>query len=344
MPSTGLKLPAAVAQSVSADIDWTNINNVLTDNATNVTVVATSFSNSEDLQITQFGISLPSSAAVVKGVIVEIDDSSSFGAGSQVNVSLTKDGTTPVGTPVSYSVTGLQTLGSATSLWGTTLTKAEVEASTFGVLVTAQGGDPGNLDTVIDYVKLNVYYEEETAWLAMGTFGQTGTGSLWFDEENVVSDDATVVSSADDGLDAQSMWLTLTNMGAGIPTGATINGFEVKAEIVTNTSLDDISFILTKNLSGFISLTGVEKITNNGASVVTLGSPTDMWSTSLTEADVNHQNFGVAVKANDTSGAAGYSVSLDYVFIKVYYTSSTWTPETNSTVTLRIVSPGARWI
>lgn len=73
---------------------------------------------------------------------------------------LTKDGATPVGdfrTDATVGVGANHVLGSSTDLWGTTLTAAEVNAVTFGLLFFYESSDPVAEPIAVDRVRLKIY-------------------------------------------------------------------------------------------------------------------------------------------------------------------------------------------
>ena len=85
------------------------------------------------------------------------------GGTEQIEVSLTKDGTNPVGatkTVALLSTDATYTFGDAADLWGTTLSVAEVGASTFGLLVRRpqSGGESVFIPKYVDFATLAVFY------------------------------------------------------------------------------------------------------------------------------------------------------------------------------------------
>jgi hypothetical protein len=110
---------------------------------------------------------IPSNASI-KGIVVEYQ--AYYGdAGATIqdkDVYLTKSATgttTAVGDDKgtqTWTVTTptVQTYGSATDLWGTTWTPAEINSADFGVMISASGTG-ANTNIYIDYVKITVYYQ-----------------------------------------------------------------------------------------------------------------------------------------------------------------------------------------
>ncbi|MCK7460631.1 MAG: hypothetical protein MZU84_00340 [Sphingobacterium sp.] len=120
--------------------------------------------------------------------------------------------------------------------------------------------------------------------------------------------------------------LVLTNFSfPAIPVNATITGIEVVIDRhYTTSNIHVIDGMIQLSLSG--SAIGQNKanatywpLTNDATS--TYGGPSDLWSTSLTPANINTSTFGVRIKAKgDGNGTA--MAYVDYATIKVYYTTS----------------------
>lgn len=159
MASTGATLPTtAVNVDNASGVAWTNPTNVLADD-TSFSVLTLTVPSSGDFLITgTYGFAIPTGAPIV-GIEATIRHASD-GVGGNPYVNITKDGAAPLGTAKFLSVTGIETTdtrGGAADLWGLSFTEAEVEATTFGLLV---GGDTDStLDCQVDYVQLNIFYD-----------------------------------------------------------------------------------------------------------------------------------------------------------------------------------------
>ncbi len=145
----------------------------------------------------------------------------------------------------------------------------------------------------------------------------------------------------------QSDYMTLSDFDISIPLAVTICGIEVTIERkasglgILGASVRDHVVQLVKNGS----LVGNNKASSTnwtGSKVTTTyGGSSDLWGTTWTSADVNHNNFGLSFSAELRSGAAGLflSADIDNVTITVYYQhvvlpgsvlSFTGTPKGNS--------------
>lgn len=219
MATSGPNYPGTVASlsnagtSESSD-NWLNPSNVNSDNATESTIVAATYDSpdiSELLVCSNFGFALPS--AIIDGITVEIDRRSIIASsGKDFRVQLAK-GTTfanLVGTNKAVPATiwpsssTVATYGGVSDLWGTTWTEAEIESSSFAVMISCQA-NIANADVGIDYVRVTITYHENpdrTATVALTgggvvsyTYSQTGanpptvTTTIYLDQDAA---DATV--------------------------------------------------------------------------------------------------------------------------------------------------------
>lgn len=156
----GYALPTEARQVDDSALgnSWSNIANVLADDATYATITPVVSQVSDSLILTGFGFNLPA-AAVIRGVQVEYQmklDFSSPGVAARVTL---MDGSTTIGTTgVSGSHTNTteaaQTLGSATDTWGATLDGGVINR--LGIQFKI-GGANGNL-WYLDCVRVRVYY------------------------------------------------------------------------------------------------------------------------------------------------------------------------------------------
>ncbi len=115
----------------------------------------------------------------------------------------------------------------------------------------------------------------------------------------------------------------LTGFGFAIPSTATINGITVEIErFMSQGSCRDENIQL---INGSSSLVGDNKATattwagTDPNSYITYGGSTDDWNASLTAADLNSANFGVAIQARASSNNT--RPRIDHVRISVTYTA-----------------------
>jgi LPXTG-motif cell wall-anchored protein len=145
---------------------WSNTGNITTDDTSYATLSISNNGNSHYLNATNYGFSIPT-GATINGIQVSImRQSSSNSGGSSINddvVQLIKGGTrvgTDKGTstdwPTTMSVAGY---GSASDLWSTTWTPADINASNFGVALSGHNQSFTSSRTAsVDYMQITVTY------------------------------------------------------------------------------------------------------------------------------------------------------------------------------------------
>lgn len=162
--STGPRYPTTTTTVDGSGIsgEWDNPANIFADDGTNATAAFLGPPTSTlDLDGQTFGFNIPSNA-VIDGIKMEIEVvSSNRWAEANGVVRLKKAGVFVGSNQAGLgSAAGLiWTYGSATNLWGTTWTPAEINAAGFGVDFSAVYTSSGNDFTIaIDYIRLTVYW------------------------------------------------------------------------------------------------------------------------------------------------------------------------------------------
>jgi hypothetical protein len=147
-------------------ISWSNPGNITTAGTPYATAALSTSATSEYLQGTNYGFSIPTNATI-DGIQVTIRrQSSSCGGGNSINditVRLIKGGTitgdnkaTTTDWPTSL---GTATYGGAADLWATTWTPADINASNFGVALSAVNQSSYSSRTAtVDYMQISVTY------------------------------------------------------------------------------------------------------------------------------------------------------------------------------------------
>jgi hypothetical protein len=230
--------------------------------------------------------------------------------------------------------TGSHNMQTETITLGETFTSQDLNADTKFVLGP---WEPTDEDLV----------SSDTGFDPVGTgANNTGAGTVsWTNPTNITSSDDSW-AYANTGpigspFSTTSQYLFATNFGFAIPTGATIDGIEVSIErfrftTATGSVTDNtVSLIIAGTVSGD-NKAGEAGGWNQGSSTVDsggneveaiFGDSSDLWGLSLTPADINNSNFGVALRVNLAAsvGSAPYGAraNVDHVKIKVYYTEST---------------------
>ena len=207
--SVGPNAPGSGANVAGANADWINPGNVLTDNAAVASVSLAAMGNISDLlAVTNFGFSFLT-AETILGIVIEVNQpfvTIDVTPDGHMTMWLTKNGSVIAGTEKVISQgDGWVPIGGDSDLWGTTLTPAEVNASTFGALFkTTATFDPvtGSLDAV----RAKVYYLPVQSTPISGTdsgFGVDDT-SLSFQasaSESSVFTDASILGVSNPGIE-----------------------------------------------------------------------------------------------------------------------------------------------
>lgn len=183
----------------------------------------------------------------------------------------------------------------------------------------------------------------------------TGVGTVaWTNAGNVAADDNVYATIAINN--ATSNYLQATNYGFSIPPEATINGIAVTIGRFQNATAsgNDVRDNVVQLIKGGTivgsnkAATGTEWPTSEG--IASYGNSSDLWGTTVTPADINASNFGVALAVYTTNSR---TASVDYIQISVTYTgtylsqftamntgSSTWCAGETRTVTVTIKNNG----
>ena len=168
-----------------------------------------------------------------------------------------------------------------------------------------------------------------------------GTGTrTWSNPTNIRNQDSNFsTTSLSSG--QVSHYLKGTNFGFTIPTNAIINGIGVNvtrrasSNSSSNQIVDNVvSLVKSSSIVGNNkAVTGSAWGTSSSGTIVTYGSPTDLWGTTWTATDINNTNFGIVFSAKRSGGSgSSNTASVDYINITVYYTN----PATNTACKLGI--------
>ena len=167
---------------------------------------------------------------------------------------------------------------------------------------------------------------EVTAWLNPGVaanVARSGSGDVWTDPDNARNGSTSDYAEATPNAGAYSDWLRLTDFGlaAAIPTGATIDGIEVRKFRRASSSSREFhdNAIYLRRSTGQAgenkALSG-----NWGTTAVTdyHGGFTDLWGAAWTRDDIIHPDFGVDISIGENG--TGYRAEIYYVQVRVHYT------------------------
>lgn len=157
--------PGTVANDSSVgDVAWSNPSNATTEDGSNATCSLNAAQTSQYINATNFGFTIPT-GAVIKGVEATFKAQSSvLSTTKEQSVTLMKAGSR-AGSALDFGLVSWLTslaskiAGTATSLWGTTITASEVNASNFGVSFRAQNAGVLTASAQLDSITMTVHYD-----------------------------------------------------------------------------------------------------------------------------------------------------------------------------------------
>lgn len=162
MTTTGPNSAGTGASSGGAGNPWSNPTRVVASDNSRAACVLGITDVSEYLIVTDFGFAITGSD-VIAGILFEIEASESLGGIAITEVFATKNGSATVGDDQEGSTQSLTTTdtyysyGGASSLWGTTWTAAEINATTFGVMIQCSpDGGSGSRSAQVDHVRCTI--------------------------------------------------------------------------------------------------------------------------------------------------------------------------------------------
>jgi len=214
----------------SADVSWHNPSNAVGNTPSTYAEADTDKHDTTDqLRLTNFGFNVPAGAAIneITATLTTTGSNDPIGG---AGIQLTKNGTTAVGTAPAASSgwsSGSLVLENGTNLWGTTWTAADINSSSFGLLVQPSGQHSGEAFRIYS-AKIAVSY----------TLVTQPPSSLTFTA--VVGDDQVAQGN-------QTYSINLTNPTTTDPGGAALGASSVATTVIDN----DIAFSITGGTTVF---------------------------------------------------------------------------------------------
>ena len=164
MADTGFVSPGAFAsvENTIGDIAWSDPANAGASDNSRATATVSSSGFTQELRGTSLGLSIP---ADPDGIEVTIERNTAGGGATVFTDNLVQliKGGTPGGdnkaSATAWNTTeDTITYGGPTDLWGQTWTAADINASTFGVLLRAQRAGSSGQTAQVDHIQIKVYY------------------------------------------------------------------------------------------------------------------------------------------------------------------------------------------
>ena len=153
-----------VSDSAVGDVAWTNPGNAAASDDAKATVILTPGQTSQYLKVTNFGFNLPVGATPV-GILFSYE---AQGSGNNLRdefIRLVKGGAVVGNNYANVMLNWFEgadkarTRGGEADLWGTTWTRAEINASDFGVVLSCRNVHAtSNRTASVDHITLTVYY------------------------------------------------------------------------------------------------------------------------------------------------------------------------------------------
>jgi hypothetical protein len=161
--TAGTKAENVARTDVQNTVDWTNVENALTDDGKFATVTLAAGQQSATLRVSGFGFSIPASAETW-GIEVQLKRQAPDGGvqDHQINVEIEgKPSRYKVLTvPWPTTIVGTHDYGQAVDTWGVDLYPADVDKATFAAAVTIErtSDATGPVTALVDSLKIAVHY------------------------------------------------------------------------------------------------------------------------------------------------------------------------------------------
>ncbi|MFC1913552.1 hypothetical protein ACFLX7_05130 [Chloroflexota bacterium] len=157
---------------------------------------------------------------------------------------------------------------------------------------------------------------------AVSTIVGSYNGAPWLTPTNAGADDSTTTNVGISALDKEpTEQLDATDFGFAIPLGSTIDGIVLEYDRFSPDVGADVTDTLVQ-LRHAGALVGINKAAGAGwattETIVTFGTSSDVWGTTLTAAQINESTFGVSVVATTITNNS--QAEIDFLRITVYYT------------------------
>lgn len=295
---------------------WANPTNVFSSNDTYATYDQTNGA----LAVTGFGFAIPSDSTIA-GIEVKVEGNGEHATPlyNTIQVALTKDGSVISGSYSSDQILAQDvdttlTFGSTTSMFSTTLTPAEVNASTFGIFLRRSNNGTGftNDELRIDHVQVRVTYRSVEEMEGFDYFDFDGAIHL------VVVAGGGIVRSTDDGV----TWDACS--GATLTAGVDVNMNQNGGYLYITNGVDEIvRYDGTTTLQTYTALT-------------TPAAPTVVETGSGLTSGTSYQYYYKCSRVNQV----GFSIASDAsTVIQTGLARESWSAGTNyATLTLPALS------
>jgi len=153
------------------------------------------------------------------------------------------------------------------------------------------------------------------------------SGYTWTNQQNATASDNVYATIGITSSSQTTPYHKTSGFGFNVPADAVISGIEIlfeRGQTTANCFYDESASLMKDGSTPILSS---NKASSNPKtywpttdSVITYGSPTDLWNQSWTPAEINSNGFGFGVYARKTCSGTMRYARIDYVGAKVYYT------------------------
>ena len=160
---------AGANQAGVGTVAWSSTGNVVASDNTRASAILSAGNQSQYLVASSFGFSVPG-GSTIDGIVVEVERHGSNTNVLDNRVRIVKGGV--IGStdkssvsqwPITSGSEAYASYGGTSDLWGETWTASDINASDFGVAVSAKNTNPKILRVAnVDHVRITVYYTEGT--------------------------------------------------------------------------------------------------------------------------------------------------------------------------------------
>ena len=163
-------------------------------------------------------------------------------------------------------------------------------------------------------------FQETAAWIS----GLNDSSGTWFNPEDAQTNDGEVTNFFFNGRPVASAPIIASEFGFSIPSEATIRGIEFRYEVTSSTEVGEQDIYLVKQGTTSVGTDAASLIMFTDNTAYTKGSPTSLWGTTWTPAEINNIDFGVKFAAWVwADGSEPPAISIDYMSLNVHYTIGT---------------------
>ncbi len=150
-----------------------------------------------------------------------------------------------------------------------------------------------------------------------------GPGIGWSNVLDILLEDGDCTDAVLPNPGSTSKRITIDALGFSVPSTAAITGIKVeykKQRGASNGPRDNLVMLRKAGVLEGDNKANAEDWETD-LTWVTYGGPGELWGYAWTPADINHADFGVAIKVISNAGAGPVAAYIDVGRVTIYYTS-----------------------